>query len=622
MVECNLDNVFLNGEDLNLMRRSKSMMAFMLAVVMAFGAAVAGCTDNDNAVPTPEPSPTPEQKIAPEPSATVVIKGLRIHVDQAGYSPEASKTAVVASDEPFAAMTVQVVAQGEDAPIWEGTLPAASQDANSGDWVASIDFGALTTEGQYELTAGGNRSVPFLIASGVYNDVWTKAARSYTSQRASFAQDDPITGLKLLAGHKQDKEARLFFEDKGRPSVLDVSGGWYDAGDFGKYVPTATITVGQLLLAYELYPETAGKMFLADREKEHWPAASSAPDLLSEMKYELDWLLKMQREDGAVYHKVSGLTFPPYILPAEDIQDRYVFGLSSFGTAMLAGAAAMGARIYEPFDPAYAAELLASAKRAQAWLNANPDAYFRYDEGQNSGSGPYDKASDREERFWALAELFKTTGDASYDVAIRRDYADLVGKPPSVVSYNNAQLLGQWALATTSASASRDEAMAAIVESANTVAQRIDEDGYRFSLTANEFAWGSNKVALAYGELLLIANGLKPDAAYVDGALDQLHYVLGRNAMGMSYVTGVGSLYPNKVHHRISLMSGVKVPGLLVGGPNKYGDDDALKKVVSEETPPAKSYIDDVSSYSSNEYAIDYNAPLLFVLTAFHSASN
>lgn len=596
-------------------------MAYILAATMAFGAVTAGCSDNEKPAPTALPSATSEQTAEPEPSDSPRIEGLRLHVDQVGYLPGAPKTLVVAADEPFPEMTVQVVAQGGDGPVWEGMLPAATIDANSGDWVAQADFGALATDGAYEAVAGGNRSDPFLIGDGVFDDVWSKVARSYTAQRANFEQDDPFTGLKLLAGHKQDKEARLYFEDEGNPSVVDASGGWYDAGDYGKYVPTAAIAVGQLLAAYELDRKTAAAPFLTERETAFWPAAPQAPHLLAEVKYELDWMLRMQRRDGAVYHKVSAMAFPAYILPAEDLQDRYVFGLSTFGTAMFAGAAAMGARIFEPYDAEYAEELLDRAKKAQAWLSANPDAYFRYDEGQDSGSGPYGKPTDREERLWALAELFKTTGDGTYDAVIQRDYADLLSKPPGIASWNNAQLLGQWALATAekTPSAAREEAAEAIVQSADVIAGRIEEDGYRSSLAANDYTWGSNKNALAGAEILLLANRLKPSEAYANGALDQLHYALGRNAMGISYITGVGSRYPLKPHHRISLMSGVKVPGLMVGGPNKYGDDQAVANVIEQGAPPAKSYIDDVSSYASNEYAIDYNAPLLFVLTGFRS---
>lgn len=600
---------------------SRRFASFVLAIATA--CSVAGCDDGGRPVSTATPiaTSTPSPSPVPMPIASAPVEGLRVHADQVGYLADKPKRIIVAADEAFGGLDARIVDKNDnDKPVWEGKLPVAVFDAESGDWVAQADFGALTSNGRYEADVGGTRSDPFFVGDSLYNDVWVRVARSYTLQRSNFAQEDPQSGLKLLAGHKQDGEAKLYFEDKGQPSAIDASGGWYDAGDYGKYVPTAAITAGQLLLAYELNPERAGAKFLTDREKAFWKPAAPAPDVLTEVKYELDWMLRMQRADGAVYHKVSGLSFPGFILPAEDIQDRYVFGLSSFGTAMFAAVAAMGARVYEPFDPAYAAELLNRAKRAQAWLDAHPDAYFRQDDGQDAGSGAYAKTTDREERFWALAELFKTTGDAAYDRKMSRDYADLIGKPPGIVGWGNAQLLGLWAAATTdkTPSTGREAAGNAIVAAADEIAGRIETDGYRLSLAEGDYAWGSNKNALAYGELLLLADALSPKEAYESGALDQLHAVLGRNAMGMSYVTGFGSRYPRKLHHRISLMSGVKVPGLLAGGPNKFGDDAALKRVVEAGAAPAKSYVDDAESYASNEYAIDYDAPLFVVLTAFY----
>lgn len=592
-------------------------MALALAASLTFTAA--GCNDN-NAAPSASPIATAETaEASATPSAPEHVEGIRVHVDQLGYLPNAPKTVIVSSDKPFSGLRLQVVNKEDHAkPVWEGAVPDAQVDTYSGDWVAQVEFGELTAEDTYEAVAAGNKSDPFAIGRTVYDNLLNRVSRSYTLQRANQSISDPEMGLKLSAGHKQDETAKLFFEDKDQPPAIDVRGGWYDAGDYGKYMPPAAITVGQLLLAFETSPKpTAEKSFLFEEEKAFWQPPSPAPDMLTEIKYELDWMLRMQRKDGAVYHKVSGMKFPEFILPAEDIQDRYIYGMSTFGTAMFAGASAMGARIFEPYDPDYAAELLKRAKLAQSWLDRQPGAYFRLDDGQDSGSGPYGKSSDREERFWALAELYKTTGDSAYDAVIREQYSDLTGKPPGIVSWDNAKLLGQWAIATASKSPSdgKDKAIQAIVQAADDIVQRIEENGYRNSLETNEYTWASNKNSLAYGELLMLANKLKPNEQYVHGALDQLHYVLGRNPMALSYVTGFGSRYPLKAHHRISIKSGVKVPGLLVGGPNKFGGDPVLNQLVEQGAAPAKSYIDDVGSYASNEYAIDYNAPLLFLLT-------
>ncbi|MFC4302238.1 glycoside hydrolase family 9 protein [Cohnella boryungensis] len=615
-----------------------------MSLIVLGGAIVQGCTGGGNRSQessTPSTAPPPEPRspsgtdasqasASSAPTASSVANPndaalqLRIHVDQLGYPVRAAKVAVIAADEAFPELELTVVEADENGRmVWEGKVAAATFDEASGDWVSQADFGALQTEGAYYLTAAGMKSHLFVIGNEVYEELFRDVARSYRLQRSGEGIDDPKLGLKLDPGHALDKEATLFFRDPGeKRATLDVSGGWYDAGDYGKYVPVAAVTVAQMLLAFELRPKAMTELrFLYNGERAHWPGADAAPDTLVEVKYELDWMLRMQRADGAVYHKVSGGVFPDFIVPAVDVQDRRVYGMSTYGTAMFAAAMAMGARVFQSYDPEYASGLLRSAKKAQAWLDAHPKAFFRLDEGQNTGSGPYDKETDREERYWALAELLKTTGDARYGAAIAGNYADLSTSNPGIVGWSNGQLLGQWALATAERSAPDVKAQAGqtIVTAAELILKRIREDGYRSALAGTEYTWASNKNALAKSELLLLANELAPNEAYVAGAVDQLHYVLGRNAMGMSYVTGRGAVYPVRPHHRISAASGILVPGLLVGGPNRYLNDPVLEKLADRRLPPAKSYVDDLSSYASNEYAIDYNAPLFFTLAILES---
>ncbi len=601
----------------------------ILSILMGTTAMLSGCTRSSESKPKAVSSVTTPAIISSSPTtsasetaSSIVIDSeleLRIHLNQVGYLPDGPKVFVIAADEPFPELKVSVADRHDNEKVvWKGVSPAARQDAASGDWVSQVDFGKLTTEGWYHINVAGNESLRFFINKEVYKELFINVARSYKLQRSGEAIDDPLIGLKLQPGHLQDKEATLFFKDeKGQQPTLDVHGGWYDAGDYGKYIPVAAVTVAQLMLAYEVRPAFfEGRRLLHDREKTHWKPAKAAPDVLSEVKFELDWMLRMQREDGAVYHKVSGGSFPGFILPAEDVQDRSIYGLSTYGTAMFTAATAMAARIYEPFDPVYAKKLLTSSKKAAKWLDANPDAFFRVDEGQNSGSGPYEKSSDREERFWAQAELLKTTGDRRYDATIQREFADLQSNESTFISWANAQLLGQWAVVTSSLtpSAGKEVATQAIIKAADGLVDRVGMDGYRSSLLSKEYSWASNKNALAQGELMLLANELQSNRSYVDGAADQLHYVLGRNAMGTSYVTGVGTKYPLHPHHRISAASGILVPGLLVGGPNQDLNDPVLEKMANQGLPPAKSFVDDLSSYASNEYAIDYNAPLFFTL--------
>lgn len=556
-----------------------------------------------------------------------VVAGLEpVRVSQVGYLPAWSKVAIVVIDDasrPYETFVVRDVRTGEVA--YEGTLAVPVTDATSGDIVQQADFSALRAPGRYRVDVPGlGGSLWFDVGERVFHDALFATGRSYTLQRSATSFRDPITGLTLGAGHLQDREARLFFGDAfhAQGDVLDVLGGWYDAGDYGMYIPPSNVTVAQLLLAYEWHPDAfyAGQFaFPVGVER----VMDGAPDLLEEVRFNLAWMLTMQRPDGAVYHKKSGLRWPSdATLPVRDTQQRYVFGLSTFGTAGFAGATALAARVFADVDPAFAAELLDAAERAFAYLEAHPEPTFRYDGGQDQGSGPYRKDGDAEERLWAAAELLRTTGDERYEAFIAGNQAldVLLDAPSQAIGWLDASLLGQWAYVHAPAAEPerQERARRAILAGAEAIAERVRADGYNVSLPTDAYYWASAKTAVANGNVLLMAHALEPNAAFVDAALDQVAYVFGRNATSYSYVTGLGHRSPANIHHRIATATGIVTPGLLVGGPNAHGGDpllDALLETVAP--PPAKAYLDLQGSWATNEYAIDYTAPLLFALAWF-----
>lgn len=579
------------------------------SAVLVATALLAGCTFGS--------SDSTDDALAPE--------GQHIRVDQVGYLPQAPKMGVVVVSEP--ATDFEVVAPGEDETVYAGTLSEPMDDPASGDTVQQADFSAFHDTGTFVLEVEGvGRSHPFRIAGDVYHSAFIDTLRSYTLQRANFVIDDPHTGLYHGEAHMQDAEAEMYFTDDYHQhgETLDMLGGWYDAGDFGKYTTPGAITVAQLLLAYEWAPEafTQGQMLFPEEVAEA-AGDTELPDLLVEAQWKLDWLLKMQRPDGAVYHKVSGAEWPSMeTRPEEDDQTRYVYGMSTYGTGMVAGVMAMAARLYEPYDPDYSEQTLAAARDAFEYLEANPEPYFREDAGQNSGSGPYDKHEDREERFWAAAELFKTTGDARYERFLEERLPTYFSEQPEPVSWLNALALGHWAYLTADEPDPNrhEEVKGALLGAAEGILQQVDRDGYNTALTPEQYTWGSAKNAVALGNLLLMANTLAPDEAYEDAALDQIHYVLGRNATGYSYLSGSGDQQVQNVHHRTWNATGVSIPGLLVGGPNDHPGGDPLQEelIADGDVPPAKAYLDELESYSTNEYAIDYTAPLVFALAYFN----
>jgi endoglucanase len=557
---------------------------------------------------------SPNEESAPQP-----VEGAQVKVDQVGYATRYAKIAVVEGELP-SGTTFELVDSGSGKKVFSDTLSEPLTDATSKKTVRKADFSAFQTAGKYRLFVdGAGSSYPFAIADEPYKEALATLARSYTLQRSGVEIDDSVTGLKLKAGHLQDAKAEVFFDDgiSHKGDIIDVSGGWYDAGDYGKYIPPAAVTVAQLLLAYDINPKAfpVGQLKLPEGLKSADPLL---PDLLAEVRYELEWMLRMQRLDGAVYHKISGATWTGFVTPDADTQTRYVFGLSTYGTAQFVGAMALASRIYKPFDQPFADRLLTAAEKAQRYLSENEAAAFRQDPMQDNGSGGYGKTGDAEERLWALAELLRTTGNISYSDKLTQQFGYLLEQSPQAVNWANTQLLGQWAYYSADKSDElwKERIRKAVTSRAKELVEHTGLDGYLNTLKAEEYTWASVKAGAAYGCMLLLANQMEPNEGYAEAALEQLHHVFGRSATGYSYVTGIGSFFPVEPHHRINAATGIMIPGLVVGGPNRYGGDPDLD-AVKGELAPAMAYLDVRGSYSSNEYAIDYNAPVILLASFF-----
>ena len=361
-----------------------------------------------------------------------------MHVDQVGYLNGYSKTAMVTDtgDTDFSLVDAKT---GQT--VYEGKLSAAKKDAMSEERLRKADFSDFDKAGTYKLRVGSRESYDFEIGDNVYAVPAVETWRSYTLSRSNTPIDDPVTGLKVKEGHAQDRQAQVYFTDKlnKKGDRLDVSGGWYDAGDYGKYVTTAAISSAELLLAYEANPShfTRGQLFFPKGTQEE----TKLPDALQEVQFELDWMRKMQRKDGSMFHKVAGLAWPGFDKsPDTDTQERYIFGSCTSSAAMSGASFAIASRIYAPFDKAYGETMRKSAERIWGYLAKTKNPIYRVDEGQESGSGPYNKSTDIEERIWLAAELFRTTGDKKYEKYLQ-SVADRFTQKPSFFTWDSASSL-------------------------------------------------------------------------------------------------------------------------------------------------------------------------------------
>ena len=411
-----------------------------------------------------------------------------------------------------------------------------------------------------------------------------------------------------------------FHASSGKEGSRDNVGGWHDAGDYGRYIVNSGISTGTLLWAWEIFGRKLASIKLNIPE-----TGNGTPDLLNEVRWNLEWMLKMQDDDGGVWHKQTSEHFPGFVMPEEDHLVSLVIGTgsapykSTCATADLAAVAAIAARVYEPYDKNFAAKNLRAAREAWTWTERYPNVTFRNPPGISTGE--YGDANCGDERLWAAAELWRTSAEPLYNRYFLDNYAKYLPdlRAPEPESWRVVAPMGLWAYALATRKGADARALAEIrqgaLAAAREIVNRTRGNPYRISMVAKDYVWGSNGQAGNYGVQLLVTNVLSPDPAFVEIALENLHYLLGRNTFSLSWVTQVGANPYRHPHHRPSGAdkNPEPWPGLLSGGPNA-ARQDAVLQALPPNLPPAKVYSDDQGSYASNEICINWQAMLVFIL--------
>jgi endoglucanase len=558
-----------------------------------------------------------------QPSSATPSSAPPILLNQLGYLSNHAKIATVllanlpnqaASQPP----TIFRVRSKNHSVVLEGKLSSPTPDAASGDTTAQADFSSLTTPGTYRLEIAGTLSDTFAISPTIYADALRLTTRAYYGQRCG-CDVDLGNGYKHPACHLHG----AFDPTSGRTGDVPNSGGWHDAGDYGRYVVNSGISTGTLLWAWEMYPDALHSLTLNIPESHR-----TLPDFLAEIKWNLNWMLSMQDPtDGGVWHKQTSLHFCAFILPQDDHLVSEIIGTgsapykSTCATADFAAVMAIAARCYRPFDPAFAARCLASARLAWTWTRKFPNVTFTNPPTVSTGN--YGDSNCSDELLWASAELFRTTHEPQYESALLDSVQPLLPNlKVTVPSWNNVASMGLWTYAF--ATAAKPTVTTTAIQQATQAAAaqliaRAQTSGYGNTLSLADYHWGSNSNAGNQSLLLLVAHRFQPNNAAVDAALSNLHYLVGRNCFGVSWVTQLGLRPFQHPHHRPSAADGIEAPwpGLLASGPNAHGGDavaDALPKA-----PPMRMWLDDQRAYSMNEIAINWNAPLVFLLAAANS---
>jgi len=522
-----------------------------------------------------------------------------IRFNQVGYYPKAIKEFLVADYE----ATSFNILNEKGKIVFKGELVDKGTWDTSGEHVLLGDFTRLTKAGNFLIQLNtGITSAPFQIAPWIYETALDAAIKSFYFQRASMAIEEQYGGVyKRASGHPDN--LCLFHPSSGKEEgTMSSSGGWYDAGDYGKYVVNAAITVGQMLNLLEILPNAIPSDDLNIPE-----SGNGIRDLLDEIRYELDWVKTMQDTDGGVFHKLTALNFGAFIMPEAYDLDRYIIGKGTFSSLTFAAVMAQASRVYAEIDPDFSSQTLISAERAWDWAVENSDVPFSNPE--DVVTGQYGDNLFSDDFYWAAAELYISTGKDMY-----LDYL-LENEEPYKHQITNSwtffiRNMGFHTLLINDAA--NEELTKKHLALSDEILAKMESIPYGISI--DHFEWGSNSDVLNQAMILCIAHHLSGEQKYLDGAIRNTDYIFGKNATGFSFLTGFGSKQVMFPHHRPSGADDIDepVPGFILGGSNMHKQDRQQVEYTSDY--PAKSFADVQDSYASNEVCLNWNAPAVFVL--------
>lgn len=539
-----------------------------------------------------------------------------VKVNQIGFLPGSQKLAVVPQD---AGGRFEVVPAAGGKPVFSGALGAPARWDASGETVRIADFTGLVAPGQYRIKVDGlPLSDAFPVKPDNYRALGAASLKAFYFNRTAIALAPQYAGAWARpAGHPDDQvvvHASAASGSRPAGTVIASSKGWYDAGDYNKYLPSSGISTYTLLAAFEHFPRWFERLDVNIPE-----SGNGVPDVVDEAMWNLEWMLSMQDPaDGGVYHKLTNLKFDAMVMPhLAQKEPRYVVAKSTSAALNFAATMAAASRVLAPYQkqyPGMAAKMLAASEAAWKWAQANPAVLFKNP--PDVVTGEYGDARVDDEFAWAAAELYISTGKDSYYTAMQPEtvsstypaWDDVRGLAWMSLAHHRERLTP---LADRKLIAARVDGLA------ERLAQEWRTSGYRVPMKAPDFVWGSNAVMLNQAMMLLQGYRLNGKRDYLLASQSALDYVLGRNALGYSFVTGFGarpSLHP---HHRPSQGDSVAapVPGWVTGGPQPFQQDKA-ECPPYPSTLPALSYLDHVCSFASNEVAINWNAPLVYVSAA------
>lgn len=556
-----------------------------LAIAVSLTIATIGCSAyNSDTSPSAQGNTVTDPKIA-------------FYKNQVGFLPDQQKHVIVRSSLPVA-FTVTNAATGET--VMQDTVSSPEHWPLADQIVAVADVSSITQPGLYRLELSNNNYTTFKISPARLDALHDATIKAYYYNRAGIDLDPAYAGKwHRAAGHPDTSVINL----NAPQQIIASAKGWYDAGDYNKYVVNSGISTYTLMRAYLDFPK-----FYAKRRWNIPESTNTQPDILDEVRWNLDWMLTMQDADGGVFHKLTTLNFAPAVMPDQATEQRFVVAKGTAATLNFAAVMATAARVYPDMQHTY----LSAAERAWQWALEHPG--IRYTNAENVKTGEYGDSDFTDEFAWAASELFVTTGEQRFLSQVERYLGS-----PATPGWSNTMGLAYLSLLADEGQktlpAQRYKLLRArFLDYADTLVKTSKNSPFRTAMAAQDFVWGSNGVAMNHAMILASAYRLTNNPDYHHAFTGLVDYVLGKNPTGYSYVTGFGEQTPLFIHHRQSQADGIAepVPGFLAGGAQN-GQQDHCRYPSSL---PATSYTDSWCSYSTNEVTINWNAPLVYSLAA------
>jgi len=536
---------------------------------------------------------------------------LNIRHNQIGYVTGKTKLISINSITPIPNINFEIK-NSSGVVVKSGIVQPGKFWKDANEYVSIIDFSELNKKDTYTLDVSGVQQ-QFIVSDNPYNKLASDVFKYYYFNRASTEITEEYGGKwkrpSGLDGTKVKIHSSAASKERPEGTVISVDKGWFDAGDYNMYVTNSGISTYTLLSAYENFPDYYNKKTFNIPE-----STNNLPDILDEVIWNLDWMLAMQDpNDGGVYHKHTGLRFSGVIMPHQYDFDRYVIKKSTSAALNFAAVTALASRIFNTFKikKKYAKRLLKASKKAYEWAKKHPKDYFLNPKGVRTGQ--YEDDDLKGELQWAATELLITTADTSYakDISV----ASISNEVPW---WQDASALALYSMMRYEKQLSKQidvtKAKKSFLSKAEELKTRIFNSPMRIAMNGSDYVWGSNGVAGNQLMYVLKAYELTKNKSYLDAVVIGLDYLLGRNGVGVSYITGQGSNAAKHPHHRTSEADTIEepVPGMVVGGPQPGQQDNCEYS----SKMPAKSYSDTWCSYASNEVTINWNAPIVYVVNA------